>query len=234
MSGIFNILLTQPFSNLIVFLYSYVAFHDLGIAIIMFTVLMRLILWPIFYGGLKSQAVMQKIAPEIQKAQDQNKGNREAQAVAVMEVYKRNKVNPFSPFLYLLLQLPFIIVIYKIFPGDFSQSPLLAHLYSFIPAPGEIDTMFLGLIDLAKPNMIIVGLTAIAQYVQSKLAMRKPKPGETPSKAQAMNKYMVFLGPVLAIIIFIRFPAAIGLYWLTTSVVSILQQRIINKKIHNA
>ena len=82
--------------------------------------------------------------------------------------------------------------------------------------------------------MIIVGLAALAQYIQSKLSLRQQKPGETLSKAQAMSKYMVFIGPVLTIIIFARWPAALALYWLVTSVVSIFQQHIINRQIYGS
>ena len=82
--------------------------------------------------------------------------------------------------------------------------------------------------------MIIVVLAAIAQYVQAKLSLPKPKPGEAPSKAAAMGKYMVYMGPVLTLIILPQLNAAIGLYWLTTSVFSIFQQRIINKKIYGS
>lgn len=231
MSQLFHLILTQPFANILVILYSYITFHDLGFAIIALTILIRLVLYPIFYRGLKGQSLMQKIQPEIQKAQEQNKGNREAQATAVMEIYKKNKVNPFGPFFYLLLQLPILIAVYRLFAAGFNTTTL-SQLYSFVPAPTQINTLFLGMMDLSKPNLIIVALAVISQYIQGKMALPQVQAGQPQAKTAAMSKYMVYMGPLLTLIILPRFSSAIGLYWLTTSVFSIFQQRIINKKIY--
>jgi len=231
MSYIFHLLLTQPLANALVLLYNYVTFQDLGFAIIALTIVIRLILYPLFYKSMKSQSLMQKIQPEIAKMQEQHKGNREAQAVAMMDIYKKNNINPFGSFFYLLLQFPVLIAVYQLFYAGFNQTTL-AQLYSFVAAPAHLSTMFLGLLDLSKPSMIIVALAAIAQYIQARLSLPKQKPGEAPSKTAAMSKYMVYMGPVLTLIILPRLSSAIGLYWLVTSLFSIFQQRIINKKIY--
>ncbi len=231
MTYLFHLILTQPLANALVILYNYVSFGDLGIAIIILTILIRLILYPVFYKGLKSQSMMQRIQPEIQRAQAEHKGDREKQALVVMEIYKKNKINPFSSFGYLLIQLPILIAVSQLFYSGFGEATL-NQLYSFVAAPATFNTTFLGLMDLAKPNMIIVVLTAIAQYFQSKLALPKPKAGEAISQSQKMGRYMVYLGPLLTLIIFPRFPSALTLYWLVTSVFSIFQQILINKKLY--
>ena len=231
MSALFHLILTQPLANLLVLLYQYVTFHDLGMAIVALTILIRLILYPIFYKGLKSQALLQKIQPEVQSTQQKHKGNREAQAAAMMEIYKKNNINPFSSFFYLLIQLPILIAVVQLFRAGFSETTL-SQLYPFVSAPTEIHTTFLGLLDLTKPSIIIVVLTALAQYIQSKLALPKGKSGETAPKTAAMSKYMVYMGPVLTLIIFPKFPSALTLYWLVTSIFSIFQQIFINKKLY--
>ena len=108
MSNLFNLILTQPLINGLVLLYENITFQDLGLAIIGLTLLIRLLLYPVFYKGMKNQTMMQKMQPEIKEAQKKNKGNREAQALALMDIYKKHNVSPFAPFLYLLIQLPIL------------------------------------------------------------------------------------------------------------------------------
>lgn len=231
MGSLFHLILTQPLANALVLLYNYITFQDLGLAIIALTIIIRFILYPLFYKSMKSQSMMQKIQPEIAKMQEQHKGNREAQATAMMAIYKQNKINPFGSFFYLLLQFPVLIAVYQLFNAGFNEATM-AQLYSFVAAPAHISTMFIGLLDLSKPSMIIVAIAAVAQYIQAKMSLPKPKPGEAPSKAAAMGKYMVYMGPILTLLILPRLNAAIGLYWLVSSLFSIFQQRIINKKIY--
>ncbi|MFA6071986.1 MAG: YidC/Oxa1 family membrane protein insertase [Janthinobacterium sp.] len=231
MSSLFHLVLTQPLANSLVLLYNHVTFQDLGLAIILLTIIIRFILYPLFYKSMQSQSMMQKIQPEIAKMQAETKGNREAQATAMMAIYKKNKINPFGSFFYLLLQLPILIAVYRLFNAGFNESTI-AQLYSFVTPPENFSTMFLGLLDLSKPSMIIVAIAAVAQYIQGRLAMPKQKPGETQGKAASMGKYMVYMGPILTLMILPRLSSAIGLYWLVSSVFSIFQQRIINKKIY--
>lgn len=227
MSYLFHLLLTQPLFNLLVVLYKEVTFGDLGLAIILLTVIIRFILYPIFYKGLKSQMMMQKLQPEIARAQQENKNNREAQAKALMEVYKRNKVNPFASILYIFAQLPILLAVYHIFLKGLTPESF-ANLYSFIGVPEVVSTQFLGLINVTEPSMIIVAFAVVAQYFQSKTAMAK----NTGSKQPPIAKYMLYVGPLLTLLILPSLPAAVGLYWVTTAVFSIFQQNIINKQLY--
>lgn len=230
MAALFHLILTQPLFNLLVVLYKYVTFEDLGLAIIALTIIVRFILYPIFYRGLKSQMVMQKIQPEIAKAQEQHKGNKEKQALALMEVYKANKVNPFASMLYVFAQLPILIAVYRIFFHGLTTDSF-SDLYSFISAPATVNHLFVGLLDITKPSMIIVIIAVIAQYIQSKTAMARNT--ATSGKASAMSRYMVYMGPVLTLLILPKLSAAIGLYWITSAVFSIFQQHLINKQLYD-
>jgi YidC/Oxa1 family membrane protein insertase len=231
MGYIFNLILTQPIFNALVALYSFVTFEDLGIAIIVLTIIIRIILYPLFYKALRNQSLMQKIQPEIAKIQKEHKGDREQQAMKMMALWKEHKVNPFSSFLLILVQLPILIAVYHVFSRGFSTEAFTG-LYSFLSAPEHLNSVSLGLINLAEPNMIIVALAVVAQYFQSRLALPKLKEGEEPSKAQQMSRRMVFLAPAITLLILPNLSAALGLYWLTTSLFSILQQQIINKRLY--
>lgn len=233
MSSFFNVILHQPLFNALVFLYNTVAFQDLGVAIILLTIVVRFILYPLFYHSFKNQTLMQKIQPEIQRIQHDHKGDREKQAQALMALYKVHKVNPFSSFFLILVQLPILIVLYQLFLTGFSADAL-TNLYSFVPAPAEIHNSFLGLIDLGGKSILMVVLAAVLQYFQGKLSLPKPKDGDgaaQESPTAKVGRSMVFIGPILTALILTSLPAAVGLYWLTSSGFSIFQQIIINRSL---
>lgn len=229
MSGIFHTILYQPLFNALIFLYNTVAFKDFGVAIILLTIIVRIILYPLFYKSFRNQTIMQKIQPEIQRIQHDHKGDKEKQARLMMELWKTHKVNPLSGTLLLFLQIPVLIVLYKIFLSDFSPEILGANLYSFITSPGSINPVFLGLINLKSRSIVIVVLSAILQYIQGKLSLAKNAGGN--SKASKIGAQMVYIGPVLTFLVLTSLPAAVGIYWLTTSAFSIFQQFLINKSL---
>ncbi|HEY4500069.1 MAG TPA: YidC/Oxa1 family membrane protein insertase [Candidatus Paceibacterota bacterium] len=211
----FNTFLYNPLLKTLMFLYENAAFHDLGIAIIILTFLVRLVLLPLFYKSAKNQLLLQKIQPLLQQIQHDHKDNKEKQAQAMMELYKTHKVNPFSNFLILFIQLPILIALYKVFMGDFSS----------------IHPVFLNLINLQDKSIVMVGLAAIAQYFQGKLSLPKIQEGKELSAPERMGRQMVFIGPVLTLVILTNLPSAVGLYWLATSVFAIIQQIYINKTV---
>ncbi len=231
MLSLFNEIFYRPIFNALIFIYNSVAFGDLGIAIILLTVLIRVVLFPLFHKTMKHQTEMQRLGPEIKKIQDSHKDNKEKQAQALLEFYRRNKINPFSGFFLLIPQILVFIALYTVFLKGISEKTL-EHLYGFVAAPSEVSGVFLGLIDLNNPNILIVGLAAVAQFFQGKLSLPKKTGGE-PSLGENIGRQMVYIGPILTIVILMYLPAAVGLYWLTTSLVSVGQQAFINKSLKN-
>lgn len=226
----FHTLLYQPLFNTLVIFYNSIAFGDLGVAVILLTILIRLILFPLFYKSLRQQAVMQRIQPHVKKIQEEHKHDRETQAKALMALYKEHRINPFTSFFLLLVQLPVLIALYQVFLNGFSPETF-KDLYSFVAVPPEIHNMFLGLIDLGKPYMLVVGLATVAQYFQAKLAFRKSALTEQNAKNPAMQigKQMMYMGPLLTFVFLLKLPSVIGLYWTTTSLFSVVQQVLINR-----
>ena len=98
MANLFHTILYQPLFNALIFLYQYLSFHDLGIAIILLTIVIRLVLFPLFYKGAKDQAILQRLAPKIKEIQTNHKNDKQKQAKAMMDLYRQHKVNPFSGF----------------------------------------------------------------------------------------------------------------------------------------
>ncbi len=233
MTLLFNEILYKPLFNALVFLYQYISFHDLGIAIILLTIIIRLILFPLFYKGAKDQAIMQRLAPKIKEIQQNHKHDREKQSRALMDLYRQHKVNPFSGFLLLIVQLPILIALYRVFLKGFSVETL-NNLYPFIASPKNLSYSLLGLIDLSSKNIFIVGAAAVVQYIQGKLSIPKTnKSSSNLTPTEMMSRQMVYVGPILTIVFlyFLNLPSAVALYWLTTSAFSVIQQVIINKRI---
>ncbi|MBI3046206.1 MAG: membrane protein insertase YidC [Candidatus Harrisonbacteria bacterium] len=227
----FQTIFNTPLFNALIFIYNTIAFQDLGLAIIFLTFLIRIIFLPLFYKSAKNQILIQRLQPELNKIQHDHKDNREKQAQAMMDLYKKHNVNPFSGFLMLLIQLPVLIAIYRVFLEGF-RPEALGQLYSFIAKPTELHTSLFGLLDLGKPSILMVSLAAAAQYWQGRLALPKIGGKKDLSQPEKIAKQMVYLGPVLTIVILVNLPAAIGLYWLITSVFSVVQQIYINKTLN--
>ncbi|MDE2018921.1 MAG: membrane protein insertase YidC [Patescibacteria group bacterium] len=219
----------RPILNVLIFFYNTIALRDFGLAIIFVTLLLRLILYPFFHKGTKHQMMMQRLQPKIKKIQETHKHDKQKQSEELMALYKEHGVNPFLGILLLIIQIPIMIALYWVVRMALAGGQLTG-LYSFIHAPRSINAYFLGIFNLAQPSFILIFLAALAQYFQARLAIwRNPDQSIAPSPAEKMAQQMAFIGPILTILIFYGLPAAIGLYWLVTSIFSIIQQIIVNR-----
>lgn len=238
MGTLFNLFIYQPLYNTLVFLYNIIPGGDFGIAIIAITILLRALLIPVYKKQIQSQKQLQILQPKIKEIQQKFKNDKEKQTKELMELYKTHKTNPFSGCLPLIIQLVFLIAIYQILI-TISNSGLTidpAKLYSFVPNPGKINHLFIGIVDLTKASPIIAFLAAVAQYYQTKMLIDKPRVETAPKKndepdfASIMNKQMLYIGPLLTFFIGIKFPAGLSLYWLAGTLFMLVQQILLEKK----
>jgi len=248
MSFLFNTFIYQPIYNFLIVVYNIVPFHDFGVAIIIVTVAIKAVLIPLSRKQIESQKKMQEMQPQIKEIQNKYKNDKEKQSRALMEFYKENKANPFSGCLPLIVQLIILIAIYRVL-FNISRNNLMVDgniLYSFVQNPGQINRMFLNIIDLSSvlnlgkltlasiPHMALVIAAALLQYIQSKMLMAKqtfkPKKNGEPDFSQMMAKQMLYMGPLLTLFIGIKFPAGLALYWLVSTMFMIIQQRYIIRK----
>lgn len=219
--GWYTELLFKPLFNALVFLYNALPAHDLGLAIIVLTLVIRVILYPLNRKAIISQKAIQVIQPQIEELKEKYKDNREKLSAAMMELYKKEKVNPFSSCLPILVQLPVLIAVYQVFQsGIASQSFNL--LYPGVANPGTLNTIAFGFLDLAKRSIPLAILAGLAQFWQSKMLMQK-RTGKATA-ASAMNAQMLYMMPAVTILIGSSFPAGLTLYWFSTTLFSGLQQ----------
>ncbi len=233
---LFNIMLYQPLFNALIFLYGVLPGKDFGIAVIVLTILIKILLYPLGNQAIKSQKAIQEIQPKIKEIQDKYKNDARAKATATMELYKSAKINPFSGFLSLIVQIPLLFALYRIFWKGLNPQELI-NLYSFVPHPGQIDPTFLNLINLANPSIVLAILAGIFQFIQTKMTTQKTQPKKSsqsgvPDFSQMMQKQMLYFFPVFTIFILWKLPSALALYWIVTSIFTIMQQYLTLKKEH--
>lgn len=234
-TAFFNETLYRPIFNLLVFVYNIVPGHDFGVSIIAVTLLLRIVMFPLAHKALESQKALQELQPKIKEIQNKIK-NREEQAKKLLEFYKEHKVNPFSGCLPILIQLPILLALYRVFLTGLEPDSLNA-LYSFVSNPGHINPKFLGFIDLSAPHYGLAILAGISQYIQAKATFKKKS--DTGASAfeseftKSMSTSFIYVMPIVLVIISWNLPAGLPLYWVVTMIFSWWQQMLINKKFDN-
>ncbi len=224
----------QPILNLLIFLYNIIPGHDLGITIIVLTVVIKLALYPLSKKSIESQKSLQDLQPKIEEIKKKYKDKKEEMGKAMMDLYKNNKVNPLSSCFPLLIQMPFLFAVFRVFRNGFENGSLDL-VYGFIEKPEIVNMMSLGFIDLAKPQIIIAVLAGLAQFWQSKMMITKRPTVKSPGAKDEdmmsiMNKQMVYFMPLMTVFIGASFPGGLALYWLTTTLASGVQQFYLFKK----
>lgn len=229
MGGFFFTILNQPIFNLLIFLYDVIPGEDIGFAIIALTILIKVVLWPLTRTSLKSQKALQALQPELERIKQTHKDDKEALAKEMMELYQKEKVNPLSSCLPILIQLPILFALYKVLLDGFGPEHFDA-LYTFVGNPGEINTHFLGFVDLSARNYVLAILAGIFQFFQTRMLLHRKAPKEAGPGAKdenmmaAMNKSMLYFMPILTTVIGVTLPGGLTLYWVTVNIVSIIQQ----------
>lgn len=236
MANIFTTIFYQPIFNLLVFLYNLIP--DIGIAIIIITIIIKLILWPLSHKSLKSQKALQELQPKMEELKVKYKDNKEKLGQEMMLLYKTEKVNPFSSCLPLLLQFPFIIAVFQVFRNGLTSSDF-GLLYPFVSNPGSINPMMFGILDLAKPQIFLGILAGVAQFFQSRLLIAKSKKSDAivvkgtkeASMTEIMNKQMMYFMPILTVFISASLPGGLALYWFVITLLGVLDQYLVNKSL---
>lgn len=186
---VFNVLIAQPIFNLLIIIVAILPGHNLGMAIIIFTILVRLALYPLLKKQLHHAIAMRKLQPEMKKIKKAAAGDKQQESKLMMELYKEREINPFASIGIILAQLPILIALYQgltklindpqaIFTISYSWVQNLPYIQRLASNIGQFDETLLGFVDLTKPAlnggsvywpaMIIVLASVVVQYFQSK------------------------------------------------------------------
>lgn len=229
---LWEILLYQPLVNLLAFLVYIIPGGDIGLAIIALTLLVKIALFPLSHQQIMSQAKMTLMQPELNKIK-QSGASREEQAKQTFEVYKKYNANPFSGCLLIFIQIPIIFALYFVFLRGLSFDSNT--LYSFVPHPGAVNTLFLGLLDLSKKSLLLAILAGLSQYSQAHFMPKPTMSGEntfSDSFSRSMHIQMRYFFPVLIAFFAYSLSGAIALYWITSNIFATFQQIYANRKRH--
>lgn len=211
------------------FLYNAIPGHDLGIAIIIITIIIRLIVLPLSIKSSRAQRKMKRLAPELAALKEKHKDDQQAFAKAQMEFYKRNGVSPIGSCLPVLIQLPVLFALYEVLRDGLTKiDPAL--VYGFIHLPDKINPMFLEFLDLSKPEKFVIPVLAgILQYILAVMTTPIDK-SPNPSTEQKLNRNMVYLMPLMTVFLAFSLPSGLTLYWVATTLFSIGQQVLVNRE----
>jgi YidC/Oxa1 family membrane protein insertase len=245
MQALWNSVFYQPIYNILIFIVDNITFGDVGFAIILVTIIVKLILSPLTRKSIKSQILMKKMEPEIKQIK-KDFPNKEEQAKKTFELYKKYGTNPFSGCLVIILQLPVIFALYYVFYKPFAIDPNL--IYSFIQAPLTLHTYFLGLIEMGSKSIFLGIFAGITQFIQGYLSMPvKPKveivkntDGNTPAKtfqdqlSDSMQMNVKYILPVFIAFVAWIISAAVALYWIVSNIFTIVQEWYIRRKLRDA
>ncbi len=232
----------QPIYNGLIYIVSIMPGHNLGIAIILLTIILRLLLFIPAQRGLESQRKLQELQPRIKKLQDKYKNNQQKIAQETFALYKEYKVNPFGSCLPLVIQLPILIALFYVIRTGLN--PDNVHLlYTFQQGfdLSLINTNFFGLLELTQRNIFILPLiVAGLQFFQMKLATaRKKKQTEKKKKdekgkgaeMEMATQMMTYIMPIMIALFTASVPSGVGLYWGTSTIFGIGQQLYVNKRV---
>jgi len=240
-SDIFNFIFFKPLYNGLIFLVDTLPFHDLGLAVVILTIIVRFVILPLTHRSVVTQKKMKQIEPEIKKIKEKFKNSREEQARKTMELYRAHGISPFSGFLMLLIQFPILIALFLLLKnGVVGIEERFYLLYPFVAQPEVISQTFLGVFDISKPSYVLAALAGISQFIQIKLSF--PKIGENKSQKnknpslksefqRSLSLQMKYIMPVFIFFIALKFSSGLALYWTTSNVFAIVHEIIVANKL---
>ena len=224
--------------NALIFILDILPSHDVAIAVTILTIIIKLILLPLSYKMFKTQILQRKIQPLISKVQEEYKDNRQMLGLKMMEIYKENKLNPFSSILLMIIQIPIVFALYFVFANGGLPEIVAGDLYSFVSQVNNINHILFG-VDFTKANIVVGSIAAISQYIQIRLSLQNMKPIENKPLSEMkpeemMQKQMSFMMkyfiPILIFIASLKVSAAVALYWIVSSVFMIAQELYFRNK----
>lgn len=240
MNFIWHTFFFDPVYNSLIFFIDVVRGGDVGIAIICTVILVKLVILPISLKATRTQLAMRDIEPKLAKIKEDYKDQREVQAIKTMEVFREAKVNPFSSFLLLFIQVPIFIALYfSVYSGGGAKLPLIntALLYSFIPNPEHVNMIFLGFLDITKKSIVLAFIAGVTQYIHTNLSLPPANPRDPNAEpnfkddfARSMQLQMRYVMPILIFFAAYTLSAAIALYFTISNLMAIVQEYVVRHK----
>jgi YidC/Oxa1 family membrane protein insertase len=227
-------LILNPFITVLVFLYQLLG-QNIVLAIIFFTILVRLLTYPLTMQQQRSSKAMQELQPKLKKLQEKYKNDREKQAQAQMDLYREYNINPMGGCLPLLIQFPILIGLYQAIIQVLGATPLqLIDLSGRIMLPGldtliPLNNQFLWL-NLVQPDpyYVLPILVLITTWLQQRLMM-PPSTGDDGGQAAAMTRSMTTVMPIMFFFFSLSFASGLSIYFVVSNLIGIVQYSMMGR-----
>jgi len=241
----FNTVFYNPIYNALVALVALIPGGDVGVAVILVTVVIRLILLPFSLSAARTQRAMKVLEPKLKALKEKYKSNKEKEALETLALYREGNVNPFASILTVFVQIPVLLALYWVFyyePFSTVASINMARLYAFTPLPHFISLQFLGFISVAGKSITLAVLAGLTQYLQAHMALSGTmKPSKEKNMQndfqRVMGLQLKYVFPFLIGTISYTTSGAIALYFITTNIAGALQEihvrRTLDKEDHS-
>lgn len=233
----FNTLFYSPLYNALVGITSFIPGHQLALAIIVLTLFVKVILFPISKKAVATQMKIKLIEPEMTAIREKYKDDKQEQARKTLELYKTQNLNPFSTLFLAIIQIPIFIALALMFSKNALATIDPNLLYSFISVPDFINQQFFSL-DISQKSIVLGALAGILQFFQIQYSLPALKKVDTTKPqnfkddlARSMHIQMKFVLPVIVFIASLGFSAAMSIYWIISTLFTLGQEVYFRKTI---
>ena len=228
-SAFFHTVFYNPIYNALVALVALVPGSDVGIAVILLTIIIRLILLPFSLSAARTQREMKILEPKIKALKEIHKGDKEKEALETLALYKEAQVNPFATILMVFIQIPILLALYWVFYYEPFPAINVARLYALTPIPHTASLEFLGLISVAGKSLVLAVLAGLTQLLQAHMALSgtmKPSAegGMQNDFQRIIGLQLKYVFPFLIAAISYTTSGAVALYFIATNLAGSVQE----------
>ena len=231
-STFFHAVFYNPVYNALVALVALVPGSDVGVAVILVTIIIRLILLPFSLSAARTQRAMKFLEPKLKEIKEKYKNDKEKSALETLALYREARVNPFASILTVFIQIPVLLALYWVFyyePFSAASAINLTRLYAFTPIPHTTSLQFLGIISVAGKSIFLAILAGLSQFFQAHMALSgtmKPSGsgGMQGDFQKVMGMQLKYVFPFLIATISYTTSGAIALYFITTNLAGSIQE----------
>jgi YidC/Oxa1 family membrane protein insertase len=227
-SSLFNTAFYNPIYNALVALIAFVPFGDVGVAVIILTIIIRLILLPFSLSAARTQRAMKLLEPKIKELKETHKNDKEREALETLALYRAAEVNPFTSILLALIQIPVLLALYWVFLDESFTVVNITRIYTFTPVPHAVSLEFIGIISVMGKSIFLAVLAGATQFLQAHMALSgtmKPSPGAKKGDFQSIiGMQLKYVFPFLIAVISYTTSSAIALYFIATNLAGSAQE----------
>lgn len=226
--------ISEPFAKFLFFLMK--AFYQIsrswGVSIILLTLALRIMLYPLNAWSIKSTSKMQEIAPKVSALQEKYKKDPKRAQMEIVALYREKGVNPFSGCLPILIQLPFLIGMFDLLKSTFELrgAPFIPYWIDNLTAPDHVFSWGFQIPFLGSDFHLLPILIGAVMYLQQKFSSPLPKDKTLLTDQQKQQKFMGNIMVIVFTVMFYNFPSGLNLYWLFSIIFGIIQQWLMTRK----